>query len=105
MNTTPNKCSDRTLVQPSNAAVTPFKSFCAVVIIFLIRSFDVSFKTDPESALAEGNLIVGIQNLKTSRVSGFSAKEKGNLFDTTILKKVVENAEHLVLIMVRIDNL
>src|SRR5271154_1079573 len=87
INTTPNKCSDRTFVHPSNAAVTPFKSFCAVAIIILTRFFDVSFKIDPESAFAEGSLIAGIQNLKSSRVSGFSVKENGNPFDTTILKK------------------
>src|SRR5688572_18890414 len=87
INTTPNKCSDRTFVHSSNAAVTPFKSFCAVAIIFSTKSFDVSFKTCPESAFADGNLTAGIQNLKSSRVSGFSAKEKGNPFDTTILKK------------------
>ena len=82
-----NKCSDQTFVHPSNAAITSFKSFCAIAILFLIKSFDASFKIGPESAFAEGKLTAGIQNLKSSRVFGFLAKEKGNLFDTIILKK------------------
>ena len=40
INTTPNKCSDWTSVQPSNAAVTPSKSFCAIEIFLFIRLFD-----------------------------------------------------------------
>src|ERR1044071_2692421 len=82
-----NKCSDQTFVHPSNAAITSFKSFCAIAILFLIKSFDTSFKIGLESTFAKGNLTAGIQNLESSRVSGFSAKEKGNSFDTTILKK------------------
>jgi len=45
------------------------------------------FKIDPDSVFVAGNLTAGTQNLKSSRVSGFSAKVKGNPFDITILKK------------------
>ena len=97
INTTPNKCSDRMFVQPSNAAVTPFKSFCAMEIFLFTRLFDALVKIGPASVFTAGNLITSTQNLKSSRVSGFSAKEKGNPFDIIILKKDCETVECLVL--------
>ena len=60
-------------------------------IFLFTRLFDALVKIGPASVFTAGNLITGAQNLKSSQVSGFSAKEKGNPFDIIILKKRLRN--------------
>ncbi len=93
------------LVHPSNAAVMPILSFYAIFLIDCVNILVDCDKTWSLILFLLGNFKAGAIKAKTSFVSWFSKKMKGNPFEICICKSKVSKYAHLSLLKGVIHNL